>query len=163
SLALAAALLAAGPGASRTAAPYLLLLEVCTVGIIFAASLTLLDRTTGVFAALRTTPRGIRAYGPARAGTLPVMSVAPPVMAGAHGWFAIVPVVAAVSLTALLLDALAVAIAARSPSLFGFLAVAPWLVAPLLAVPLAWAIFGLDVPPLRLVPTIGAWELLQAG
>src|SRR5262249_34192492 len=56
-----------------------------------------------------------------------------------------------------------VAIAARSPSLFGFLAVAPWLVAPLLAVPLAWAVFGLDVPPLRLVPTIGAWELLQAG
>jgi len=166
SLALAAALLAAGPGASRTAAPYLLLLEVCTVGIIFAASLTLLDRTTGVFAALRTTPRGIRAYVPARAGTLTVMSVALAVIvgaAGAHGWFAIVPVVAAVSLTALLLDALAVAIAARSPSLFGFLAVAPWLVAPLLAVPLAWAIFGLDVPPLRLVPTIGAWELLQAG
>src|SRR5262249_29616024 len=136
------------------------------VGILFAAALTLLDRTTGVFAALRTTPRGIRAYVPARAGTLTVMSVALAVIvgaAGAHGWFAIVPVVAAVSLTAPLLDALAVAIAARSPSLFGFLAGAPWLVAPLLAVPLAWAIFGLDVPPLRLVPTIGAWELLQAG
>src|SRR5262249_7657932 len=29
--------------------------------------------------------------------------------------------------------------------------------------PVAWAVFGLDVPPLRLVPTIGAWELLQAG
>src|SRR5262249_38408963 len=56
-----------------------------------------------------------------------------------------------------------VAIAARSPSLFGFLAVAPWLIAPLLAVPLAWAIFGLDMPALRLVPTVGTWELLQAG
>ena len=49
-LAMAAALLVIGGGASRTAAPYVLLLEVCTVGIIFAASLTLLDQTTGVFA-----------------------------------------------------------------------------------------------------------------
>src|SRR5262249_34595923 len=29
--------------------------------------------------------------------------------------------------------------------------------------PVAWAVFGLDVPVLRLVPTVGSWELLQAG
>src|SRR5262249_43136473 len=134
SLALAAALLVIGGGASRTAAPYVLLLEVCTGRIIFPAPLALLGRTTRAFAPPRPPPRRIRAYAPARAGTLTVMSVALAVIvgaAGAHGRFAIVPVVAAVSLTALLLDALAVAIAARSPSLFGFLAVAPWLVAPL--------------------------------
>jgi hypothetical protein len=34
---------------------------------------------------------------------------------------------------------------------------------PLLGVPLAWAVFALDTPLLRLVPTVGAWELLQAG
>src|SRR5262249_59600705 len=121
SLALAAALLAAGPGASRTAAPYLLLLEVCTVGIIFAASLTLLDRTTGVFAALRTTPRGIRAYVPATAGTLTVMSLALAVIvgaAGAHGWFPLGPVLAPVGSTALPLDPLAAPVSARAPSLF---------------------------------------------
>src|SRR5262249_58446701 len=112
-----------------------------------------------VVAGVATPPRGIRAAVPARAGTLTALSVALAVIvgaAGAHGWFAVVPVVVAAGLTALLLDALSVAVAARAPSLFGFLAVAPWLVAPLLAVPLARAIFGLDVPPLRLVPTIGA-------
>jgi len=166
SLAMAAVLLVIDGGASRAAAPYVLLLEVCTVGIIFAASLTLLDQTTGVFAALSTTPRGVRAYVPARVGTLTTLSVALAVIigaAGAHGWFAVLPVVVAVGLTALLFDALSVAIAARSPSLFGFLSAAPWLMVPLLGAPLTWAIFGLDVPLLRLVPTIGSWELLQAG
>src|SRR5262249_60496450 len=116
----------------------------------------------GVFPALSAPPRGVRAYVPARAGTLTALSVALAVIvgaAGAHGWFAVVPVVVAVGLTALLLDALSVAVAARAPSLFGFLAVAPWLMVPLLGVPLTWAIFGLDVPLLRLVPTIGSWEL----
>jgi hypothetical protein len=62
SLAMAALLLATSPGFSRAAAPYVLLLEVATVGAVFAASLTLLDQTVGVFAALSTTPRGVRSY-----------------------------------------------------------------------------------------------------
>jgi hypothetical protein len=166
SLAMAAVLLVVDRGASRTAAPYVLLLEVGTVGVIFAASLTLLDRTVGVLPALSVTPRGVRAYVPARVGILTALSVALAAIigaAGAHGRFAVAPVMVAVGLTALLLDALSVAIAAGVPSLFGFLSVAPWLVAPLLGVPLAWAIFALDAPWLRLVPTVGAWELLQAG
>jgi hypothetical protein len=166
SLAMAALLLVTSPGFSRAIAPYVLLLEVATVGAVFAASLTLLDRTVGVFAALSTTPRGLRSYVPARVGILTALSLTLAVVvgaAGAHGWFAIVPVLVAVGLTALLLDALSVAIAARATSLFGFLSVAPLLLAPLLAVPLAWAVFALDAPLLRLVPTVGAWELLQAG
>ncbi|HZD67535.1 MAG TPA: hypothetical protein VFA45_01010 [Actinomycetes bacterium] len=166
SLAMAAALLVVDQAAARTAAPYVLLLEVGTVGVIFAASLTLLDRTVGVFAALSVTPRGVRGYVPARVGVLTVISLALATVvgaAGAHGRFAIVPVMVAVGLTALLLDALSVAIAARATSLFGFLSVAPWLLAPLLGVPLVWAVFTLDAPWLRLVPTVGAWELLQAG
>ena len=166
SLAVAALLLAANPGFSRAAAPYVLLLEVATVGVVFAASLTLLDRTVGVFAALSTTTRGLRSYVPARVGLLTALSLTLAMVvgaAGAHGWFTIVPVLVAVGLTALLLDALSVAIAARASSLFGFLSVAPLLLAPLLGVPLAWAVFALDAPLLRLVPTVGAWELLQAG
>jgi len=166
SLTLAGALLVLDRDAARTVAPYILLLEVGTVGIIFAAALTLLDRAVGVFAALSTTPRGIRGYVPARVGILTAMSVLLAVVvgaAGAHGWFAIVPVVVAVGLTALMLDALSVAVAARTPSLFGFLSVAPWLLVPLLVVPLTWAIFSLDTPWLRPVPTVGAWELLRAG
>jgi hypothetical protein len=166
SLAMAALLLVTNPGFSRAAAPYVLLLEVATVGAVFAASLTLLDQTVGVFAALSTTPRGVRSYLPARVGILTALSLALATVvgaAGAHGWFAIVPVLVAVGLTALLLDALSVAIAARATSLFGFLSVAPLLLAPLLGVPLAWAVFALHAPLLRLVPTVGAWELLQAG
>jgi hypothetical protein len=159
-------LLVTDPGFSRAVAPYALLFEVGTVGAVFAASLTLLDRTVGVFAALSTTPRGVRSYVPARVVILTALSVALAMVvgaAGAHGWFAVVPVLVAVGLTALLLDVLSVAIAARASSLFGYLSVAPWLVVPLLAVPLAWGVFALDAPPLRLVPTVGAWELLQAG
>lgn len=166
SLAMAALLLVTAPGVSRAVAPYVLLFEVATVGAVFAASLTLLDRTVGVFAALSTTPRGLRSYVPARVGILTVVSLALATVvgaAGAHGRFAIVPVLVAVGLTALLLDALSVAIAARAASLFGFLSVAPLLLAPPLGVPLVWAVFALDVPLLRLVPTVGAWELLEAG
>jgi fluoroquinolone transport system permease protein len=166
SLAMAAVLVAVDRGASRAVAPYALLFEVATVGAVFAASLTLLDRTVGVFAALSTTPQGVRFYVPARLGILTALSLTLALVvgaAGAHGWFAVVPVLVAVGLTALLLDALSVAIAARASSLFGFLSVAPLLLVPLLAVPLAWAVFALDVPLLRLVPTVGAWELLQAG
>jgi hypothetical protein len=166
SLAMAAVLVVVNRGASRAVAPYALLFEVATVGAVFAASLTLLDRTVGVFAALSTTPQGVRSYVPARLGILTALSLTLALVvgaAGAHGWFAVVPVLVAVGLTALLLDALSVAIAARASSLFGFLSVAPLLLVPLLAVPLAWAVFALDVPLLRLVPTVGAWELLQAG
>jgi hypothetical protein len=166
SLAMAAVLVVVDRGASRAVVPYALLFEVATVGAVFAASLTLLDRTVGVFAALSTTPRGVRAYVPARVGILTALSLTLATVvgaAGAHGWFAVTPVLVAVGLTALLLDALSVAIAARASSLFGFLSVAPLLLVPLLAVPLAWAVFALDAPLLRLVPTVGAWELLQAG
>jgi hypothetical protein len=62
SLAMAAVLVAVNRDASRAVAPYALLFEVGTVGAVFAASLTLLDRTVGVFAALSTTPRGVRSY-----------------------------------------------------------------------------------------------------
>jgi fluoroquinolone transport system permease protein len=166
SLAMAALLLVTAPGFSRAVAPSALLFEVATVGAVFAASLTLLDRTVGVFAALSTTPRGVRSYVPARVGILTALSLSLAMVvgaAGAHGRFAVVPVMVAVGLTALLLNGLSVAIAARAASLFGFLSVAPLLLAPLLGVPLVWAVFALDVPLLRLVPTVGAWELLEAG
>lgn len=144
------------------AAPYLIFLEVAAAGTFLAGALCVTDRATGIDAALAASPAlpavrvGVR-VAPLLVwillATVPVLAAA-----GTRGYAA---PLAAVGLTALLLLATGVAVAARRRSLIGYLTTVPWLLAPLLAVPLAVAAGLLTGPAWYAVPTTGALEVLR--
>jgi fluoroquinolone transport system permease protein len=143
-------------------APYLLFIEVATVGTFVAGALVVADRATGVTAALAVSPARPASLLAARIAPLWTLTVlaAVPVLLAARA--PDLPVsLGAIALTTLLLLAAGVGIAARRRTLMGFLTVAPWPLAPLLAVPLAVAAGLLTGPAWYAVPTTGTLTLLR--
>ncbi|MDW5329590.1 hypothetical protein [Plantactinospora sp. KLBMP9567] len=142
--------------------PYLLFIEVATVGTFVAGALTVADRATGITAALAVSPVRPASLVAARIVPLWMLTVlaAVPVLLAARVAGILVSLVV-IALTALLLLAAGVGMAARRRTVMGFLTVAPWPLAPLLAVPLAVAAGLFTGPAWYAVPTTGTLALLR--
>jgi fluoroquinolone transport system permease protein len=148
--------------AARVAAPYLLFLEIMTVGTLFVGALTVTDRSTGATAALvvspaRTWERLIARLAPL--AVLTTLSTVPVLAAGRHvsGIGARLPPIA---LAGVLLLAVAVAVAARRAEFVGFMVALTGPMMLLFAVPLAVSIGLLSGPLWYAIPTTGALMLL---
>ncbi|MFK4041779.1 hypothetical protein ACI2LC_38760 [Nonomuraea wenchangensis] len=149
--------------AARAATPYLLFVEVVTVGTLFAGALTVTDRSTGAAAALAVSParpweriaaRSAPLAGLTTLGALPVM-----VAGGRAGQIgAGLP---AIALSGLLLLAVAAGVAARQDEFVGFMVALAGPVALLLAVPLAVSVGLLNGVVWYATPTTGALMLLR--
>jgi len=145
-------------------APYLLFVEIATVGTFLIGALAVTERATGVLAALTVSPVRAEEYVAARVAPLTALTVlvAVPVLVagGAHRYAS---VLAAVALTAVLLLTTALAVALRRRTLLAFLTWMPWPMIPLFAVPLAVAVGLLTHPAWYAVPTTGALAVIRAG
>jgi fluoroquinolone transport system permease protein len=167
-LALAAAwsgLLALVPaGVARVAAPYLLFLEIMTVGTLFAGALTVTDRSTGATAALGVSPARAWERVAARLAPLALLTTAAavPVLIASRGGGRIGTALATTGLAGLLLLAVATAVAAGRDEFVGFLVALSGPVALLFAAPLAVAAGLLSGALWYAAPTTGALALLRA-
>ncbi|MEH1128035.1 hypothetical protein [Micromonospora sp. CPCC 206061] len=143
-------------------APYLLFVEVAAGGVFIAGVLVVMDRPTGVAAALAVSPARPAVVGAARLAPLWLVTVvaAVPVLLAARVQYPLAGL-GAVALTALLLLALGVGVAARRRTVMGFMTVVPWPLAPLMAVPLVVAAGLVSHPAWYVVPTTGALALLR--
>ncbi|MDW5329710.1 hypothetical protein R6Y94_38720, partial [Plantactinospora sp. KLBMP9567] len=105
--------------------PYLLFIEVATVGTFVAGALTVADRATGITAALAVSPVRPASLVAARIVPLWMLTVlaAVPVLLAARVAGILVSLVV-IALTALLLLAAGVGMAARRRTVMGFLTVA---------------------------------------
>jgi fluoroquinolone transport system permease protein len=144
------------------AVPYLLFVEVTTVGVFIVGVLAVNERGCGVAAALAVSPAHPAAITAARITPLWTVTVlaAVPVLVAARTGDVGIPLAAA-GLAALLLLAAGLGIANRRRTLMGFLSAVPWPLAPLLAVPLAVAAGLLTGPVWYAVPTTGALALMR--
>ncbi|HEU4425515.1 MAG TPA: hypothetical protein VFR67_23515, partial [Pilimelia sp.] len=146
------------------ATPYLLFIEVATVGTFLVGALAVMERQSGVRQALIVSPVRAGEYVAGRIVPLTVLTVAaavPPLVAGgAHGY---PTVLVAVALMAVLLLAAGLAVALRRRTLIGFLTALPWPMIPFFAVPLAVAVGLLTHPAWYLVPTTGALAVIRGG
>ncbi|MEU4508390.1 hypothetical protein AB0G05_02740 [Nonomuraea wenchangensis] len=149
--------------AARVATPYLLFVEVVTMGTLFAGALTITDRSTGAAAALAVSParpweriaaRSTPLAGLTTLGALPVL-----VAGGRTG--EIGAGLSAVALTGLLLIAVAAGVAAREDELVGFMVALVGPMVLLLAVPLAVSVGLLTGMLWYVTPTTGALMLLR--
>ncbi len=145
---------------ARVATPYLMFVEVMTVGTLFAGALTITDRSTGAAAALDVSPARSGERIVARLAPLAVLTTigAVPVLIAGRRTLAALPTVA---LAALLLLALAAGIAARRDEFVGFMVALSGPMALLFAVPLAVSIGLLSGPLWYAIPTTGALALLR--
>lgn len=148
--------------AARIAAPYLLFLEIMTVGTLFVGALIITDRSTGAAAALAVSPArpwerlAARMAPPAvltAVSTVPVLAAGR--LAGQIGT-ALPPAV----LAGVLLLAVAAAVAARRTESVGFMVALTGPMVVLFAVPLAVSIGLLTGPLWYVTPTTGALMLL---
>jgi fluoroquinolone transport system permease protein len=148
---------------ARAASPYLVFVEVMTVGTLFAGALTVTDRATGAAAALGVSPVTSGERLAARLGPLAVLtalSAAPVLITGRRsGQLGVA--LAAVALCGLLLLAVAAGLAARRDEFVGFMVALAGPMALLLAVPLAASIGLLTGPLWFAAPTTGALALLR--
>ncbi|MFV2101655.1 hypothetical protein [Micromonospora sp. LOL_024] len=149
--------------AAQVATPYLIFLEITTVGTLFAGALTVTDRSTGVADALGVSPARPWERVTARLAPLAVLttlSAAPVLLAGRRtGQLGTtLPVIA---LSGLLLLAVAAGLAARRDEFVAFMVALPGPMALLLAVPLAVSVGLLTGPLWYATPTTGALMLLR--
>jgi fluoroquinolone transport system permease protein len=149
-------------GAARVATPYLLLLEIVTVGTLFAGALTITDRSTGAAAALGVSPARSWERVTARLAPLAVLTTlsAVPVLIAGRRTGQLAAVLPATALSGLLLLAIAAGVAARRDEFVGFMVALSGPIALLFAVPLAVSIGLLTGPLWYATPTTGALVLL---
>jgi hypothetical protein len=149
--------------AAWAATPYLLFVEIMTVGTLFAGALTVTDRSTGASAALAVSPARSWERVTARLAPLAVLttvSAAPVLIAGRHAG-QIGAGLPAIALSGLLLLAISAGIAARRDELVGFMVALSSPMVLLFAVPLAVSIGLLSGPLWYATPTTGALVLLR--
>ncbi|MFF5297331.1 fluoroquinolone export ABC transporter permease subunit [Paractinoplanes globisporus] len=157
-------LLALLPGAvARVASPYLLFVEVMTVGTLFAGALTVTERATGASAALGVTPARPWERLAARLAPLGVLTAASAVPVLVAGGLSgrLGAALPAVVLCTLLLLAVAVGVAASRDEFVDFMVALVVPVALLLVVPLAVSLGLLPGPWWYAVPTTGVLALLR--
>ena len=148
---------------ARAASPYLVFVEVMTVGTLFAGALTITDRATGAAVALDVSPAGPGARLAARLGpiaALTALSAVPVLLAGRRA-AQLGAGLAAVAMCGLLLLAVAAGVAARRDEFVSFLVALAGPMAVLLAIPLAVSIGLLTGPLWFLAPTTGVLTLLR--
>jgi fluoroquinolone transport system permease protein len=144
--------------------PYLLFIEVATVGTFLVGALAVMERQSGVLQALAVSPMRAGEYVASRLAPLTALTVAaavPPLVAGGARRYP--SVLAAVALTTVLLLATGLAVALRRHTLIGFLTALPWPLIPFFAVPLAVAVGLLTHPAWYVVPTTGALAVIRGG
>ena len=150
--------------AAPAGVPYVLFIEVVTVGTFLIGALAVTERATGVLAALSVSPVRAGEYVAARVvplATLTALAAVPVLVAGgAHRYLV---VLAALVLTAVLLLSTGLAVALRRRTLLGFLTWLPWPMIPLFAVPLAVAVGLLTSSAWYAVPTTGGLALIRSG
>jgi fluoroquinolone transport system permease protein len=148
--------------AARVATPYLLFLEIMTVGTLFAGALTVTDRSTGASAALGVSPARSWERVTARLAPLAVLTTvsAVPVLIAGRRTGQIGAGLPAIALSGLLLLAVAAGLAARKDELVGFMVALSGPMVLLFAVPLAVSIGLLTGPLWYATPTTGALVLL---
>lgn len=161
-----AVLVAVPAPTARVLTPLVLFVDTATVGVFLVGALVLFERGEGVLGALAVCPLRIGEYVGAKASSFTLLSLGiavPVTLAGTRGRVDVLPVVAGVATTALLLLLLALALVARHDSVVRFLTRTPWPLLPLLGVPLAHAVGLLDHPLAYAVPTTAAVDLIAAG
>ncbi|HEX5994573.1 MAG TPA: hypothetical protein VFY84_05465 [Jiangellales bacterium] len=160
-------LLLALPGpAAGTVAPLLLLLDTATFGALFIAALYLFERGEGALASLTVSPLRFGEYLGVKIGLLTGLSVAaavPIALAAATPLGRLWMVLLGVAVIAALVLALSFLLALPYDSFTGYLTVAPLMIAPVLAVPLAVLVGLLDHPLAYLIPSTAAATLIRAG
>jgi fluoroquinolone transport system permease protein len=151
------------PRAARVATPYLLFLEIMTVGTLFAGALTVTDRSTGATAALGVSPARSWERVTARLAPLAVLTAvsAVPVLIAGRRTGQIGAGLPAIALCGLLLLAIAAGLAVRKDEFVGFMVALSGPMVLLFAVPLAVSIGLLTGPLWYATPTTGALALLR--
>jgi fluoroquinolone transport system permease protein len=151
------------PRAARVTTPYLLFLEITTVGTLFAGALTVTDRATGATAALGVSPARPWERVTARLAPLVVLTVlsAVPVLIAGRRTGQLGPGLPAVVLAGLLLLAIAAGVATRKDEFVAFMVALSGPMVLLFAVPLAVSIGLLTGPLWYAAPTTGALALLR--
>ncbi len=162
-----AVILALVPAAgARAAAPILLFVDTATFGAVFVGALLLFERSDGASLALATSPARPAERLGTRLAVLTAVSVAAAVpidAAGARGTSALLPAAVGVTLAALLVLVVTYWVALGQQTLTGFLTVVPWILIPLLGVPLAHLIDLVRHPLLYAVPTTGTADWIATG
>jgi len=151
--------------AGQVATPYLLFLDIMTVGTLFAGALTVTDRSTGVAAALRVSPARTWERLMARLAPLAVLTTlsAVPVLVAGRRTAHMGAGLAAIALAGLLLLAIAAGVASRKDDFVRFIVALSGPMVLLFAVPLAVSIGLLTGPLWYATPTTGAIMLLRGG
>jgi fluoroquinolone transport system permease protein len=147
---------------ARAATPYLLFLEVMTVGTLFAGALGVTDRATGATAALGISPARPWERITARLAPLAVLTTAGavPVLLAGRRTAQLGVGLPAIALSGLLLLAIAAGLAAGKDELVGFMVALAGPIALLFTIPLAVSIGLLTGPLWYALPTTGALMLL---
>lgn len=149
--------------AARAATPYLLLLDIMTVGTLFAGMLTITDRSTGAAGALGVSPARSWEYVVARIaplGALTAVSAVPILLAGRRTE-GLADKLVACTLCGLLLLGVATGIAARQAGFVSFMLASAAPIALLFTPSLAVSMGLLAGPIWYLAPSTGALALLQ--
>jgi fluoroquinolone transport system permease protein len=148
---------------ARVTTPYLLFVEVMTVGTLFAGALTVTDRSTGATAALGVSPARPWERVAARLAWLAAAATigAVPVLIAGRCTGQLGAGLPAIALANLLLLAIAMAVAARKDEFVSFMVALPGPMLLLLAVPLAVSIGLLTGPLGYATPTTGVLMLLR--
>jgi fluoroquinolone transport system permease protein len=150
---------------ARAATPYLLFLEVITIGTLYAGALTVTDRSTGAAAALAVSPARAWEYAAARLVPLTVLigaGAVPVLLAGGRA-DRLGDGLLAGTLCGLLLAAVATGIAGHRDEFVGFMVALSGPMAVLIAIPLAVSIGLLAGPLWYAVPTTGALAVLRGS
>ncbi|GAB3430952.1 fluoroquinolone export ABC transporter permease subunit [Flindersiella endophytica] len=148
---------------ARIAAPYLLFLEIMTVGTLFVGAQVITDRSTGATAALGVSPIRSGEYVAAKLvplGVITTVSAVPVLLAGRH-LERLGDGLLTAALCGLLLLAVAVEIAGRKAEFVSFMVALAVPMVVLFAVPLAVSIGLLAGPLWYAVPTTGALAVLR--
>jgi len=150
-------------GAARVATPYLLFLEITTVGTLFAGALTVTDRSTGATAALGVSPARPWERVMTRLAPLAVVTTlsAVPVLIAGRRTGQLGAGLPATALSSLLLLGVAAGIAAHKDEFVSFMLSLAGPIALLFTVPLAVSIGLLTGPLWYAIPTTGALQLLS--
>ena len=151
------------PQAARVATPYLLFVEIMTVGTLFAGALTVTDRSTGATAALGVSPARSWERVAARLTPLALLTTvsAVPVLIAGRRAGQIAAELPAIALCGLLLLAIAAGVAARKQGFVDFMVALAGPMVLLFAVPLTVSIGLLTGPLWYATPTTGALMLLS--
>ncbi|WP_449289316.1 fluoroquinolone export ABC transporter permease subunit [Nocardiopsis halotolerans] len=164
-------LLAVPAGAAGTVAAHLLFLDTAGFGALFAVALLFFERTEGTRQALTVTPLRVGEGVAARLLVLTALAlfIAVPMTAvSVRDRFAdlpqvLPPTLGGVALTSALLLTSCLAAGARTRDLSGFLLTVPFVVAPLILVPLVHVTGILEHPLMYAVPTTVGADLIRMG